>query len=158
VIAGPGLDTLHGGTGNDTLNGGTNADLLYGEDGADTLNGGSSGNDTLDGGAGNDSLTGGTGVDVFVFHSAFGLDNVTDFVSGTDKLSIDHALGVSTASDVMGLVTHSGSNTVITFDASDVITLTCVASIAATDISIVRARPVTLDWALLAALTEPPRS
>jgi Ca2+-binding RTX toxin-like protein len=76
---------------------------LFGAGGDDTLISGF-GSDTLDGGAGNDvlkgsdssdTLTGGLGQDTFVFDSrpSFGSaeDAVTDFVSGTDKLTFDNA-------------------------------------------------------------------
>jgi Ca2+-binding RTX toxin-like protein len=80
--------SLTTGAGNDALSGGS---------GADTLIGGS-GNDTLTGGVGVDVLTGGAGADTFVFgantsaiaysSNAANIDTITDFVSGTDKLSI----------------------------------------------------------------------
>jgi hemolysin type calcium-binding protein len=58
--------------------------------GNDTLDGGA-GADRLVGGAGSDRLTGGAGADVFVFDSKVGTDNITDFVSGTDKLAFSQA-------------------------------------------------------------------
>jgi Ca2+-binding RTX toxin-like protein len=78
-------------------------DRLSGSFAAESLNGGG-GNDTLDGRGGNDTLTGGLGADTFAFSTAPGtgtgnVDGVTDFVSGTDKLSFDNnvftALGAS---------------------------------------------------------------
>jgi hypothetical protein len=75
------------GAGDDTLTGGT---------GADTLSGGA-GIDTITGGVGIDTLTGGAGADTFVFaanatgavvSSLAAPDVITDFTSGTDKLSI----------------------------------------------------------------------
>ena len=77
VTAGAGNDTINGGSLNDTINGG---------DGVDQINGG----------VGKDSLTGGAGVDTFVFAAPTALlvtsstaapDVITDFLSGTDKLS-----------------------------------------------------------------------
>jgi Ca2+-binding RTX toxin-like protein len=71
------------------------ADSLDGAGGNDTLSAGN-GNDSLQGGAGTDSLTGGAGLDKFYFGSGaaltsaigtqFGIDTITDFVVGTDKL------------------------------------------------------------------------
>lgn len=82
----PGNDTLTGGAGNDALNGGG---------GRDTLRGGT-GSDRLIGGSGNDTLTGGADSDSFVFGSNrlfnpadFGVDRITDFISGTDKIVLD---------------------------------------------------------------------
>jgi Ca2+-binding RTX toxin-like protein len=50
---------------------------------------GGAGNDYLTGAAGNDTLTGGVGIDRFHFASpAQGVDTITDFGVGTDKLSI----------------------------------------------------------------------
>ena len=70
-----------------TVTGGTGADSVTGGTLADTISGGN-GNDTITGGAGADSLTGGGNNDVFQFVSSTlsGLDVITDFVSGTDKL------------------------------------------------------------------------
>ena len=78
------------------LTGGSSADSITGGTGNDTLVGGA-GNDTLTGGVGQDNLTGGAGADTFVFTAnATGnvvsrsatTDTITDFMSGTDKLSI----------------------------------------------------------------------
>jgi len=79
-----------------SLKTGGGADALTGLTGADTLDGGA-GNDTITGGVGQDRLTGGVGTDTFVFaanatgsvvSSQAAPDTITDFVSGTDKLSI----------------------------------------------------------------------
>ncbi|RZS47476.1 beta strand repeat-containing protein [Sphaerotilus mobilis] len=72
-------------------NGNVLDNLLTGNSLANTLSGGA-GNDTLSGGAGVDTLYGGIGNDVFLFASADGAgnsDNVADFVSGVDKVSLD---------------------------------------------------------------------
>ncbi|WP_341532122.1 calcium-binding protein (plasmid) [Nostoc sp. UHCC 0302] len=96
-------DILDGGAGNDTINGLGSNDILIGGQGNDNLNGGAGsdilygglGSDNLNGGAGNDSLIGGAGSDRFIFNSgqAFtsagvGLDTVSDFVQGTDKIAL----------------------------------------------------------------------
>src|ERR1051325_4884178 len=70
------------------------SDKISGSAAAESLAGGA-GNDTLDGRGGNDSLTGGAGADTFAFSTAPGagnVDQVTDFVSATDKLSFDTAV------------------------------------------------------------------
>jgi Ca2+-binding RTX toxin-like protein len=83
------------GTGNNldnVITGNSGNNLLKGLDGNDTLIG-SAGNDTLIGGKGNDVLTGGDGSDSFLFGSGaifnssdFGVDNISDFIKGSDKI------------------------------------------------------------------------
>ncbi|TRT51370.1 MAG: hypothetical protein EWV85_15645, partial [Microcystis aeruginosa Ma_QC_C_20070703_M131] len=83
------------GTGNNldnVITGNSGNNLLKGLDGNDTLIG-SAGNDTLMGGKGNDILTGGDGSDSFLFGSGaifnssdFGVDSVSDFIKGSDKI------------------------------------------------------------------------
>ncbi|WP_172970091.1 CARDB domain-containing protein, partial [Microcystis aeruginosa] len=83
------------GTGNNLDNlitGNSGNNLLKGLDGNDTLIG-SAGNDTLIGGKGNDILTGGDGSDSFLFGSGaifntsdFGVDSISDFTKGSDKI------------------------------------------------------------------------
>ena len=99
LIGGAGNDTATGSTGADTLTGGAGNDVLTGGAGNDVISGGD-GVDTITGGTGKDTMTGGAGADTFVF-SANGTasvpavnvstlsatDSITDFVSGTDKLS-----------------------------------------------------------------------
>jgi Ca2+-binding RTX toxin-like protein len=63
-------------------------DTLLGTIGADTING-YRGDDILNGNSGDDFLTGGRGADRFVFSGThFGHDTITDFVRGTDKISL----------------------------------------------------------------------
>ncbi len=72
--------------------GNAGANSLTGGDADDSIVGGA-GNDTLDGGLGNDTLIGGAGADRFVFNSLDGAtDQITDFVSGTDKIAISKAV------------------------------------------------------------------
>ncbi len=85
------------GTGNNLDNlitGNSGHNLLKGLDGNDTLIG-SAGNDTLIGGKGNDILTGGDGSDSFLFGSGaifnssdFGVDSISDFIKGSDKITL----------------------------------------------------------------------
>ena len=86
-----GKDKLKGKGGNDTLDGGGGADKLYGDSGDDNLEGGGGG-DRLIGGLGIDALAGGSGRDSFVFRlPAEGMDSITDFASGNDRLEISAA-------------------------------------------------------------------
>ncbi|WP_436173901.1 calcium-binding protein, partial [Mesorhizobium sp. LjNodule214] len=108
-----------GGTGNDTLNGGSAKEAIYGFDG----------NDTLNGGAGNDTLVGGAGNDTFIFRSGFGLDAVADFTAGSgsdDVIEIANDVFADFAS-VLAAATQVGTDTVITHDSSNVLTLKNVA-------------------------------
>ncbi|MFM6106898.1 MAG: hypothetical protein ACKPEO_15320, partial [Sphaerospermopsis kisseleviana] len=73
-------NTLFGNDVNNVLDGGLGDDTIYGQ----------GGNDTLIGGEGNDTLTGGVGMDAFRFTGLNGgIDTITDFESGTDKIQID---------------------------------------------------------------------
>jgi Putative Ig domain/RTX calcium-binding nonapeptide repeat (4 copies)/Metallo-peptidase family M12B Reprolysin-like len=75
------------GTGNDADN-----RIIGLGSGTNTISGGA-GNDYLEGGLGNDVLTGGAGVDSFVLNAPkSGIDRLTDFTTGTDKLYISAAL------------------------------------------------------------------
>jgi Ca2+-binding RTX toxin-like protein len=103
LTGGSGADVITGGAGADNLTGGAGNDNISGGAGNDTISGGD-GVDTITGGAGADNLTGGAGADVFVFASNATTaatpvvtstnaapDTITDFVSGTDKISITGA-------------------------------------------------------------------
>lgn len=98
-----GEDRLYGVDGNDILSGGAGNDSLYGQGGNDTLSGGagnddlygSQGSDILNGDAGNDILRGGAGSDRFDFVSGsvfdiddLGVDEIIDFVQGSDKIGL----------------------------------------------------------------------
>ncbi len=83
LLGNDGINVLDGGDGNDTLSGGK---------GNDTLLGGN-GNDQLTGGAGFDMLTGGGDADSFRFlniadSSLATPDQITDFLSGVDKIDL----------------------------------------------------------------------
>jgi Ca2+-binding RTX toxin-like protein len=86
-----GNDRIEGRGGDDLLSGGKGNDKLFGGDSADILSGGK-GKDQLDGGAGDDTLTGGSGKDTFVFNDTVGVDTISDFTSGTDKIKLTNDL------------------------------------------------------------------
>lgn len=81
-----GTNVLVGGGGNDRISGLDGNDVLCGGTGTDSLIGGS-GKNRLIGGLGNDVLTGGAGADLFIRkYSTTGIDTITDFQVGQDKL------------------------------------------------------------------------
>ena len=99
-IGGNGSDILTGTAGNDSIDGGNGSDILIGNAGNDTLIGGigtdflvgGAGEDLLDGGNGEDTLRGGLGEDIFVFAAGEGIDTITDFSLGTDKIGLTGGL------------------------------------------------------------------
>jgi len=125
-----GFANLSGSNFNDTLSGDAFSNVLNGGGGLDTLSGGA-GNDVLAGGLGNDLLIGGAGSDIFHFNTALNaatnLDTIADFVSGADKVRVDHlvftaigALGSFTAADprfFAGAAAHDADDRII-YDAS----------------------------------------
>jgi Ca2+-binding RTX toxin-like protein len=94
-----GIENIVGSFYSDTLTGDANANRL---EGAATKYWTYANTGTTD----NDTLTGGAGSDVFVFNSAldatYNVDEITDFVSGTDKIELDDAI-------FAGLLVGSGS-------------------------------------------------
>ncbi|SOY65205.1 beta strand repeat-containing protein [Cupriavidus taiwanensis] len=100
----PGNDRIQGGNGDDLIYGdnGDGAfvggdDIIAGGNGRDTIFG-EGGNDTIAGGGGGDMLGGGAGRDTFVYHAvsdstAAGMDVITDFQRGTDRLDLRPVLG-----------------------------------------------------------------
>jgi Ca2+-binding RTX toxin-like protein len=91
--AGNALDNrITGNTAANLLDGGEGKDTIVGGAGNETLAGGA-GNDGLDAGHGNDMMTSGAGADGFHFHAPPGAtdaDVVSDFVSGEDRIFLDH--------------------------------------------------------------------
>lgn len=95
ILGTPGNDPLTGDKSDNTIVGLGGDDVLLGNAGRDTLQGGD-GKDLLSGGAGADILTGGEGSDRFVFDvgvrfqkAILGIDQITDFTRGTDKIVLD---------------------------------------------------------------------
>ncbi|WP_081602983.1 DUF4347 domain-containing protein [Fortiea contorta] len=96
AIQGNNLDnSLYGFGGDDILDGGDGNDFLVGGAGNDKLLGGN-GNDIFVGESGDDILTGGAGNDQFRYYltnsafnaSAFGVDIITDFTTGADRITL----------------------------------------------------------------------
>ena len=106
----------------DTLSGIEN---VTGSDHADTLKGDGNAN-VLNGGKGNDTLTGEGGADVFKFESGHGKDQVTDFVSGTDKIDLTAFTGIASVEDLTQRT--AGSNTTIDLPNNGQVTLVNVSS------------------------------
>jgi hypothetical protein len=122
-------DILTGTAGNDSIDGGNGSDILFGYAGNDTLIGGngtdfllgSAGDDLLDGGNGSDTLRGGLGEDIFVFAAGEGIDTITDFSLGTDKIGLTGGLTfgdlsfwgneILIGSDVLAVLTGVNTNT-----------------------------------------------
>jgi len=100
ILGGAGNDNLTGGAGPDTITAGDGNDTISGGAGADSIDAGN-GTNTITGLTGADTMTGGTGVDTYVFASnqttastpvltstTSAQDTITNFTSGTDKISI----------------------------------------------------------------------
>jgi Ca2+-binding RTX toxin-like protein len=79
-------EILLGTGGSNALFGGGGNDSIVGFTGNNWLEGGS-GNDTISSGNAGDWMVGGGGSNVFVLHANNGHDVITDFVTGSDKLS-----------------------------------------------------------------------
>jgi len=105
ITGGLGNDTLDGAAGNDTLNGAAGNDILIG----------GAGNDILIGGAGTDTLTGGAGTDTFRLTDLSdsrltAMDNVTDFVIGTDAFDGPTSVNAANISKLTVASAFSGTS------------------------------------------------
>jgi Ca2+-binding RTX toxin-like protein len=79
-------------SGNTTGTGNSADNRIIAGAGKNTLFGGD-GNDYLQGGDGNDVMNGGAGVDTFVLNAPkFGIDTISDFATGVDKISVAASL------------------------------------------------------------------
>ncbi len=91
IISDSGNDRLTGNSLNNTLTGGGGNDQLTGQDG----------NDSLIGGSGDDLLTGGNGSDNFIFNSSnLGIDAISDFTPGSDKIVLSKAIFTALQSSI----------------------------------------------------------
>ena len=134
LTTGSGDDTQIGGAGNDTMNGGGGLDRLYGQTGMDTINGeagndqlyGQQDNDILNAGAGRDFLFGGAGDDtltgggldaerdLFVFQTGGGIDIITDYEDGVDRIQF-RAIAATTQFSDIAIANDGGGNAVVTY-------------------------------------------
>lgn len=101
-------------------------ETLIGTEGFDRISGGDFA-DTISGQGGLDILTGGEGADSFVFGAGDGLDVITDFASGTDVLTLDSGLGLSTAADALDHAHNLGRGVLFAFGDGDFVFLAGVA-------------------------------
>ncbi|BBH37997.1 hypothetical protein myaer102_04770 [Microcystis viridis NIES-102] len=91
IISDSGNDRLTGNSLNNTLTGGGGNDQLTGQNG----------NDRLIGGFGDDLLTGGNGSDNFIFNSSnLGIDAISDFTPGSDKIVLSKAIFTALQSSI----------------------------------------------------------
>uniref|UniRef100_UPI0038BB691F M10 family metallopeptidase C-terminal domain-containing protein n=1 Tax=Limnohabitans sp. TaxID=1907725 RepID=UPI0038BB691F len=90
ITHGQGWNVTNAGAGT-TITGSQFNDVVTGGAGNDILISGA-GNDVLIGGKGSDTLTGGVGADTFRLSGDTKTDHITDFVSGTDRIELDHLL------------------------------------------------------------------
>ena len=145
AAGGEGAEAPLAGSLDDTLRGLGGNDRLLGLEGDDTLEGGD-GEDVLAGGPGFDTLTGGAQADTFVMSDFDGVDTITDFMPGEDRLDISALLQAYFApgaeADFVS-IRQDGGNTIVSVDADgsgtaadfvDVAVLTGVGAGAAIDI------------------------
>ncbi|GJL61950.1 MAG: hypothetical protein NPIRA04_06040 [Nitrospirales bacterium] len=97
--------------------------LIDGSSASETLAGTAQG-DLLTGFAGDDILTGGAGNDTFAFRgAAFGHDTVTDFTAGEGSDDILEMDALMSFNEVLAAASEDGTNTTITIDTANSITL-----------------------------------
>ena len=114
-------DYLFGGGGHDRLEGLGGNDVLQGGAGSDTLFGGV-GNDVVTGGTGNDFMAGGAGADAFVFAVGNGVDRITDWQDGLDRIRIVSGNWQGQRYDGFDdlTVTQAGGNAVVSFGGTSI--------------------------------------
>jgi Ca2+-binding RTX toxin-like protein len=130
IFGGTGSDNIYGGEGDNILNGGAGNDSIYAGAGNDSIFGGTgndsiyagAGNNFLTGGSGNDTLTGGVGIDTFSFSgnsllsltNTMGVDTITNFTVGTDKVQLSKSYFSVFASTAGNTLAASQFSTVAT--------------------------------------------
>ncbi|HYC02364.1 MAG TPA: putative Ig domain-containing protein [Azospirillaceae bacterium] len=136
VISGlNGDDTLLGLAGNDKLLGGNGVDRLRGGDGNDVLDGGR-GDDWLDGGRGTDTMSGGLGADIFEIGLLVegvsvntGIDRITDFQRGTDRIRLMDGVQVTAINANANLDNDGIADTVLSLNNGGVVQLLGVSGV-----------------------------
>ncbi|MDY6938553.1 MAG: isopeptide-forming domain-containing fimbrial protein [Cyanobacteriota bacterium] len=131
LCGGAGNDVVFGNEGNDRMSGDAGNDLLFAGLGDDTLTGGS-GSDILSGEQGNDVLTGGAGVDRFDFADNHGINLITDFQDGTDRIGLMGGL----TPEQLEIVQVDGNTQITAGDLAIVLAGVNATSIGADDFSI----------------------
>ena len=109
-----------------TIAGGAGANVLDGSAGNVNITAGSGGPQTLIGGPG-DILTGGSSSDTFIFPTNLGNETVNNFNTAHDVIDLP-AAEVANFAAILADMHTVGDNTVIAFDAHDLITLSHVAA------------------------------
>jgi VCBS repeat-containing protein len=111
--------------------GGSGDDFIYGNDA----------NNRIDGKSGSDTMLGGAGADTFVYSR--GNDTITDFVSGTDKLSGSVFFGLKSFAELQDKITGDSSvNTTYTFSDGNTLKLNGVANGAITVNDLANTAPI----------------
>lgn len=111
IALGASIENAIGGIGNDFITGNAGMNSMIGGTGLDTLNGG----------AGNDTLTGGDNNDYFVFNNLSGVDLITDFQSGGDKIVLSRTVfnSLGSLTTLSNTQFYANAGAVSGFDASD---------------------------------------
>lgn len=107
-------DQINGRGGNDFIAGLVGDDDIMGGAGRDRLFG-NSGDDVINGGADNDKMTGQYGADTFVFDLNSGVDMITDFTPGLDRIDVS-AYGIADFAALAAIADDIGGRAVISLN------------------------------------------
>lgn len=113
------IDRIRGTALEDQLIGDDRDNVLEGNEGDDQILGGG-GDDRIIGGAGRDIVAGGSGSDSFVFSAGSEVDAILGFDTTEDLFQIDSSTGVTSLSQLAGLVSVHAGYTVLDFGDGDV--------------------------------------